>query len=255
VAGAYFVPGGGGLVEAQINLFENEEERINGAPTTPSAPEAQVTATGIELDWAAASDDSTSQEALTYEVEVRRSGDAFGPAKRDPAPGTLGAVTDWEVTGLEPGRYAWTVRAVDSAYNAGPRAGGTFTVKAETVGLSVTAVPVDPPIIIPATGGTFRYRVELRNTSDTWKAFEVSILMTKPGLGQRTVGRRTGSLAAGETLRTTLVQNVPGSFPPGRYAQTVSLERTPTPETSDSFTWVKERPSEGQGPHRLAGPV
>lgn len=241
VAGAYYVPGGNGLVEAQINLFENESEDTNAGPTAPGGLTAGPTADGIGLNWTGASDDSTPQDALTYDVEVRRAGTRFGPAKRDPAPGTLGAVEDWEVTGLEPGTYGWSVRAVDSAYNAGPRAKGRFSIEAETADLSVTATPVAPPIRVPAEGGSFRYRITVENTGGTWKAFELSILMTKPGGRVVTVTRLTGSVRAGKTFRTSVVQDVPASFRPGTYTQTVSLQRTPTPETSDSFTWVKQR--------------
>jgi FG-GAP-like repeat len=245
VAGAYYVPDGNGLVEAQINLYENEADESNAGPTAPSGLDVGGTADGLALDWAPASDDSTPQDALTYDVEVRRAGGDFGPAKRDPAPGTLGAVEDWEITGLEPGRYVWSVRAVDSAFNAGPRAQGTFKVKAATAGLTVTARPIDPPIVVPATGGSFEYRVHVQNTTGTWKAFELSILLTKPGGTPRIVSRLTGSVAAGQTFHATLVQNVPARFPAGQYTQTVSLQPTPTPETSDSFTWVKQPPAGG----------
>ena len=240
VAGAYFVPGGDGLVEAQINLFENEAEGANGAPTAPSGLDADVTAEGIALDWTAASDDSTPQGALTYEVEVRREGQAFGPFKRDPAPGTLGAVEDWVLTDLAPGAYDWSVRAVDSAFNAGPRATGSFTVEAATEGLSVTARPIDPPIVVPPTGGSFRYAVRVRNTTATWKAFELSIILAKPGFGARTVDRVTGSVAAGQAFGAVLTQQVPAGLPAGTYLQVISLRRSPTAETADGFTWVKE---------------
>jgi hypothetical protein len=242
VAGAYYVPDGNGLVEAQINLFENKADENNGAPTAPAQLDDRITSDGIALDWSAAADDSTPREALTYDIEVRRDGEDFGPAKRDPAPGALGAVRDWEVTGLSPGTYDWSVRAVDSAYNAGPRATGTFTIKAATRGLSLTATPINPPIRVPASGGSFRYRVTLKNTRGAWKAFELSILMTKPTGDVVTVGRLTGSLPAGETFKRTLTQKVSGSLPPGTYTHAISLTRIPAPETSDSFTWVKLRP-------------
>jgi hypothetical protein len=239
VAGAYYVPGGNGLVEAQINLFENEAEGANEGPTRPGSLDAGLGQDGINLGWTPSSDDSTPRDALTYDVQVRRAGQPFERVRRDPAPGALGAVEDWMVTGLEPGAYEWSVRAVDSAFNAGPWARGTFQVEAATEGLSIVVAPVDPPIEVPATGGRFRYRIRLRNTSATWKAFELSIVVTMPDGGSRTVSRVTGSLEVGETFRTTLVQNVPASFPPGEYTQTVSLTRTPTPETSKSFPWIK----------------
>lgn len=139
VAGAYYVPGGNGLVEAQITLFENQPGAIDHGPSAPAGLSARRTTSGITLGWTAASDDATPVEALTYDVELRRAGQTFGRAKREPAPGMLGAVDGWKVTRIGPGTYDWSVRAVDAAYNAGPRAKGTFTVKAATAGFSVTA--------------------------------------------------------------------------------------------------------------------
>jgi hypothetical protein len=240
VAGAYNVPDGNGLVEAQINLFRNDASALNEEPTAPTDLAARIGSEGIVLDWAAASDDGTPQNALTYELELRRAGEAFGGAKRQPAPGTLGSVGRWEMR-LPPGTYDWTVRAVDAAYNTGPRRRGKFTVKAATQGLNISAAPVEPPIRVPAAGGAFRYRIDVENPGRRWRAFEFSILATKPDGTVRTVRRMTGSVAAGATFRTILRQSVPAHFAPGRYAHTVSLQRTPTPETSDSFTWVKRQ--------------
>lgn len=240
VAGAYYVPDGDGLVEAQINMFENGASAVNQPPTAPSQLAARAGSDGIALDWVAASDDATPETALTYELEMRRAGEAFGRSKREPAPGTLGAVGDWRVT-PPPGSYEWSVRAVDAAYNAGPRRKGTLTVRAATRGLSVTASPINPPIRVPAAGGSFRYRVQVENTSRTWKAFELSVLVTKPGGAVRTVTRLPGSVAAGAKFRTILVQKIPARFAPGQYVQTVSLQRTAPPETSDSFAWIKTR--------------
>jgi hypothetical protein len=92
---------------------------------------------------------------------------------------------------------------------------------------------------VPAAGGSFRYHVQVENTSRTWKAFELWVLMAEPGNIVQTVRRLTGSVAAGAKFRTALTQNVPPGFPRGKYVQTVSLERTAPPKTSDSFTWFK----------------
>jgi hypothetical protein len=238
VAGAYYVPGGNGLVEAQINLFRNETPAVNRAPTAPSELTTRIRNDGIRLNWAAASDDVTPKAALTYELELRRVGQTFGRAMREPAPGTLGATDKWTVA-LPPGRYKWSVRAVDAAYNSGPRTTATLTVTAATSGLSVNATPVNPPVRVPAAGGSFRYQVQVENTSRTWKAFELSVLMTEPGGAIQTVRRVTGSVAAGAKFRRVLTQNIPSDFSQGKYVQTISLERTAVPKTSDSFTWIK----------------
>jgi len=54
-------------------------------------------------------------------------------ARHLPEPGELGAVTSWVLTGLDPGSYTWSVRAVDSAFNAGPAAEGTLTIAGEAL--------------------------------------------------------------------------------------------------------------------------
>jgi hypothetical protein len=54
-------------------------------------------------------------------------------AGRPPEPGDVSAVTSWLLTGLAPGSYVWSVRAVDSAFNAGPAAEGTLAIGSETL--------------------------------------------------------------------------------------------------------------------------
>jgi hypothetical protein len=240
VAGAYYVPGGNGLVEAQINLFRNEATALNSRPTAPSGLVARTGRDGIKLDWAAAADDVTPSAALTYELEIREAGQAFGSSKREPAPGTLGAVDGWKVA-LPPGNYEWSIRAVDAAYNTGPRKKQALKVRATRTGLPITVSPVNAPIQIPPSGGKFRYRVEVTNPSLKWKSFELSIILTKPGGATQTIRRVTGSVPGNGRFRTTLLQNVPAAFAPGEYAHTVSLQRTGPPEVSDSFTWTKKQ--------------
>jgi hypothetical protein len=45
-----------------------------------------------------------------------------------PEPGNVSRNTTWTLRGLDSGTYAWTVRAVDNAFNGGPMAEGTFSV-------------------------------------------------------------------------------------------------------------------------------
>src|SRR5690606_16221769 len=77
-----------------------------------------------------ASDDRTPSAALTYDLDLWTS-PSFGLLPhRLPEPGNVSSVLDWELTGLPDGLYRWTVRAVDSAYNGGPIAQGTFRIGA-----------------------------------------------------------------------------------------------------------------------------
>jgi hypothetical protein len=139
VAGAYFVPDGNGLVEAQIHLYRNDAARINRAPITPSGLTSRDLGNGsVLLSWTTSLDDSTAARALTYDIEIAYRSQltalAAAPPRRLPQPGGIfflkntSAIKNWRVRGLPAGIYDWSVRAVDSAYNESPRAMGSFTV-------------------------------------------------------------------------------------------------------------------------------
>jgi hypothetical protein len=114
-------------------------------------------------------------------------------------------------------------------------------VPATTAGLAISVKPVDASTQLPGSGGQFRYRIEVKNTTATWKAFEIFGLMTMPDGQIRRVGRIAAWVSAGEVFRKTLAQEVPARFPPGEYIQTLSLERAAPPSTSASFPWRKGR--------------
>lgn len=130
IAGQYFVPGGNGLVEAQVHAYRNDVQGENSAPSAPSDLGAFVEpATGTaRFSWASASDDLTPTAALTYDLELYRDSAPAASARRLPEPGGVGAVTDWTLATLPNGSYTWTLRAVDSAFNGGPVAQGTFQI-------------------------------------------------------------------------------------------------------------------------------
>ena len=139
IAGEYWVPGGNGLVEAQMHLYRNDVAGTNVAPTTPPGliatvgdPDPQTGQRVVELSWVAATDDSTPASALTYDLALRLNGQPIADPRRLPEPGTLSAVTDWALTGLEDGEYVWAVCAVDSAFNGGPFAQGSFNIGVTT---------------------------------------------------------------------------------------------------------------------------
>jgi len=133
VAGAYYVPGGNGLVEARMHLYTNEAGTENLAPTAPTNLTAMPVGGGALLSWDPAQDDSTPPESITYDLDLRAVGGPPMGAGRPPEPGNVSAVTSWLLTGLAPGSYAWSVRAVDSAFNAGPVAEGTLAVAGESL--------------------------------------------------------------------------------------------------------------------------
>jgi PKD repeat protein len=129
IAGAYFVPGGNGLVEAQMHLYVNDASSQNQPPSAPANLSAEVSLDGVvSLGWTAATDDSTPAETLTYELRLRRGSIVLTPLRLLPEPGGLSAVLEWTILGLADGHYTWKLVAVDSAYNSGPAAQGSFDV-------------------------------------------------------------------------------------------------------------------------------
>ncbi len=129
VAGEYFVPGGNGLIEAQMHAYLNDAEGANRAPTAPAGLTATAAGAGrVALAWAAASDDSTPAGALTYDLDLRLNGAPVATPRRLPEPGGISTARAWTLDGLAEGTYTWRVRAIDSAFNGGPAAVGTFTV-------------------------------------------------------------------------------------------------------------------------------
>ena len=128
IAGAYFVPGGNGLVEAQTHLYLNDAAGENRTPTAPAGLTANADGDTVTLAWTAASDYSTPAGALTYDLDLRLDGTPVATPRRLPEPGSISAAQAWTLDGLADGAYTWSVRAVDSAFNGGPAAQGTFTV-------------------------------------------------------------------------------------------------------------------------------
>jgi hypothetical protein len=128
VAGAYYVDGGNGLVEARTQLFRNDAPGSNAPPSAPLAAQATVAGDDVTLSWSPASDDDTPGSALTYELEVVESGATAAIEDALPEPGNVSRNTSWTLRGLPSGDYAWRIRAKDNAFEAGPVATGTFSV-------------------------------------------------------------------------------------------------------------------------------
>lgn len=129
IAGQYFVPGGNGLVEAQMHLYTNDAEGQNQPPTAPLLLGSQTFLDGsANLWWNAASDDSTPTDALTYDLRLYRSGVPVSQSRRYPQPGAVSSANAWSLAGLPNGNYSWTLEAVDSAFNSGPKVTSTFRI-------------------------------------------------------------------------------------------------------------------------------
>jgi len=136
IAGEYFVPGGNGLVEAQMHLYRNDSPITNLAPLSPSGlVETPQGENAVLLEWLPAEDDHTPGIALTYELELYRNSLPVTLPARLPEPGNVSAVNEWMLAGLSDGTYQWTLRAVDASYMGSPMATGEFTIGG-TIGIN-----------------------------------------------------------------------------------------------------------------------
>ncbi len=129
IAGQYFVPGGNGLVEAQMHVYRNDTSTSNQPPAAPAQAGADVSLDGVvSLWWLSGTDDTTPPDALTYDLELSRNGAAVSVPRHQPRPGNLGAVDQWSLQGLADGLYHWGVKAIDTAFNSSAKRSGTFRV-------------------------------------------------------------------------------------------------------------------------------
>ncbi len=162
VAGAYYVPGGNGLVEARAQLFRNDAAAPNTAPSAPGNLNATSGGSAsVQLTWNAPSDDATPVGSLTYDLEITLPGGGSASARVLPEPGNVDTNTSWTVRDLAPGPYSWSVRALDSAFNGSARAVGTFTVAGNVGtpfcsgdGSLATLCPCAPPNSVPSPSGS-----------------------------------------------------------------------------------------------------
>lgn len=129
IAGQYFVPGGNGLVEAQMHIYRNDSPGQNFAPMSATQlNEVQIGNNTVMISWDPGSDDHTPVVALTYDLELFRDNVPVTLPNRTPEPGNVSAVNQWLITGLELGTYQYNLRTVDAAYIGSPVTTGEFTI-------------------------------------------------------------------------------------------------------------------------------
>jgi hypothetical protein len=214
VAGAYYVPGGNGLVEAQMHIYRNDALMPNAAPDAPSGLMASVSGDSVDLTWNPAADDATAAAAITYQLEVRTqagAAEALAGPHRLPEPGNVSAVTSWSLQGLAPGAYTWLVQAVDSAFNGGPAAESTFTIGSGGVSGTVARAVSQNANCVNVTTGVSAVAPIVQGAFDCTAAG----LTAQPGQRVRIQlgGRATGTgvitgTVAGMQLSRAVCQNV-----------------------------------------------
>jgi hypothetical protein len=115
--------------------------------------------------------------------------------------------------------------------------------------INLTLTPVNPPIVIPAAGGTFSYIVSVQNLDPTACTFGIWNMVTLPA------GTNFGPvwgpfsnipLAANQTIERTRTQGIPATAPSGVYTYRSYVGIYPsTVWDSASFTFTKSATFDG----------
>jgi hypothetical protein len=175
---------------------------------------------------------------------------------------TSGPTGPWTIVGqnLENhGRLQWTVptgmtssncylRFIVTTATASDTAitPGAFTILGTTPNVQVTLDPVNPPIIIPATGGRFNYILSIINSETTPINCQVWITMTLPNghiYGPIFVVPLTAPVG---TLSRTRTQTIPAGAPSGSYSYNAYVGVYPAETWStDNFPFTKSGAGDG----------
>jgi len=128
----------------------------------------------------------------------------------------------------------WTAGFSGFIYAMGVPAAAPVTVSVE---------PVNPPIVIPPGGGSFRATLTLTNTTAVSQTVDLWTALSGPVNREPLFGPRSITLAPNQTLSRTLTQRIPGSTPAGSYTYTGNVGTFSTDVSdSDSFSFEKSAP-------------
>jgi hypothetical protein len=144
----------------------------------------------------------------------------------------------WEYTnGWAPYRDVEVADAMIRVYLSGP------------ISVNLTLSPINPPIVIPAIGGTFSYDIAVQNTGGSPITFGIWNMVTLPtGANYGPVWGPFSNLplAAGQTISRTRTQGIPGTAPSGQYNYRSYVGSYPSVIwDSASFTFTKSATMDG----------
>ncbi len=106
--------------------------------------------------------------------------------------------------------------------------------------VSITLSPVNPPVNIPATGGSFDWNITLHNNETTPQTFDIWTIIsgpvTRPGWGPYL----NLTMQPGATINRARTQYISDRYPPGEYTYTGNVGDHPNVIwDSDSFPFTK----------------
>jgi hypothetical protein len=171
-------------------VYHNNTGAINTPPRVPVGLAAVSSDSAATLSWAAASDDRTPSEGLTYNLRVGTApgqADVVAPMALESGKrqlvqmGNTNLQRSWRIEDLTPGRtYYWSVQAIDSA-----RAGSAFADEQSFVaGDDPTPTPTPtPPTPTPKPQPT-GCSVSINNGATHVHKRKVQLWLNTPGAAQ-----------------------------------------------------------------------
>ena len=105
---------------------------------------------------------------------------------------------------------------------------------------SLTLTPRGNPIIIPPTGGSFRFRMDLTNLASNSRTIDIAVTLTGPGT-QRSIAQFSSTLDGGESRERIFTTKIPGRAQPGSYSVTATASVSQHIEANDGFELEKAR--------------
>ncbi len=147
---------------------------------------------------------------------------------------------------LEQTALDWGTAGKDNIYGAG-RIDALAAVSAVPGGappnVDITMTPINPPIQIPASGGSFSFNVTLTNNGSTPVFVNAWIMQYTPGGSWQgpMLGPVPLTLVNGVTITRQRTQTVPSTASPGTYTYRgyLGIYTTNTKYDSSSFTYTK----------------
>ena len=105
--------------------------------------------------------------------------------------------------------------------------------------ISLTLTPRGDPIILPPSGGSFRFRLDMTNLSSVAQIADVVVTLSGPGT-QHTIAEFSQTLSAGESFARSFTARIPGRARAGTYTVTGTASVSQEIEASDSFDLQKQ---------------
>ncbi len=110
--------------------------------------------------------------------------------------------------------------------------------------LTVSIEPDNPPVQIPATGGSFDYTIQIENTSSTQTYIEdvwIDVTLPNGATFGPIITREDLTFSPGVNISRSLTQQVPGGAPTGEYTYWIHIGdiQSSLIVVEDSFTFTK----------------